>query len=471
MNDEHISFISKKIDKSLFSDKEFMMFLVKKRPYILELASKELKNDRDVVKTAIDSHRSGYMYTSKKLQKDTQIIARAIRSGLEPRYLEKFLDPKYILDVVVKNEDIVLALFEIRGFAELQPFFVKYPSDLIRTNRDFILKILKVNADYNLLKYMSSELRNDKEIAYLFIKESGFALEHLSDEIKNNKELVMLAVNNFGSALDYASDNLKKDKEIVLAAVKSWVSSLQYASDELKNDIEIVRTALSIDGEAFIYCGNSVKKDESILELALLNTKIFYGLDEIIESIEGEINEELLVRVALSNPLVFSYVSNINLIKSTLTDHPHLIMFLNDDITMNTRLLDLISDKDALMLLKQEKVIKNESPVQLFKLLYELGIKIKVQETKLKMFNFSFYMKHHMDRLYYILLNCDYNFKQVIKFPTYLKHYVALDDVLMVQTLLRNVKFEYELVLSMVEMAQQNNSYNVIPILLAYTKK
>ena len=93
------------------------------------------------------------------------------------------------------------------------------------------------------LKFVSDELKNDKEIVLVAVTEYGVALEYASDTLRNDREVVLAAVRQDGDALVHASDELKNDREIVLAAVHQNGWALQYASEELRNDKEIVLAA------------------------------------------------------------------------------------------------------------------------------------------------------------------------------------------------------------------------------------
>jgi hypothetical protein len=58
---------------------------------------------------------------------------------------------------------------------------------------------------------------------YRLLLQNGFLIRYVSNELKNDREFVLAAVNRDGSALQYASDELKNDREIVLLLLLIWM--------------------------------------------------------------------------------------------------------------------------------------------------------------------------------------------------------------------------------------------------------
>lgn len=152
---------------ALREDKEITLKVVKKIGTFLEYASERLKNDREVVMTAITSEAEG------------------------------LISPWEILN----------------GKALL------FASDELRSDREFMIEVLQKNP--NALEYATDELKNDKDIVTEVVESCGFALKYASDELKNDKEVVLKAVKNNGVALEFASERLRDDKEIIIEAWRS----------------------------------------------------------------------------------------------------------------------------------------------------------------------------------------------------------------------------------------------------------
>jgi hypothetical protein len=81
-------------------------------------------------------------------------------------------------------------------------------------------------------------------------------------------------------------------------------------------------------------------------------------------------------------------------------------------------------------------------------------------------------IRNDRDKLFYIFSNCDYNFKAgSIPKTEYLEKFVKEDDSELVQILLQNRFMLPAKVKPMIEIAQKNNAFKVVPLLLSYTKK
>lgn len=63
-----------------------------------------------------------------------------------------------------------------------------------------------------------------------------------SSEIRNNKKIVLLALKNNGNLLKYVPDSLKHDKELVLTAVNQNYLAIQYINNELVEDKAILKS-------------------------------------------------------------------------------------------------------------------------------------------------------------------------------------------------------------------------------------
>ena len=92
------------------------------------------------------------------------------------------------------------------------------------------------------IQYASNEIKNDEEIARMVVCKfyQGDFLKYFSEELRNNKDFILDAVKFDGKALEWVSEELKNDKDVVLKAIENYPIVIQYASDELRNDKEII---------------------------------------------------------------------------------------------------------------------------------------------------------------------------------------------------------------------------------------
>lgn len=122
---------------------------------------------------------------------------------------------------------------------------MKYASSRLKGNREIALLSLKNDRFGSAYEYLSEELRADKEVTLAAMKAEGMNLSHSSLELQDDKDVVLTAVHHFADNLVAASARLKNDKEVVLAAVIKSPSSIRFASAEI-NSIVFKRDAVEI---------------------------------------------------------------------------------------------------------------------------------------------------------------------------------------------------------------------------------
>ena len=67
-----------------------------------------------------------------------------------------------------------------------------------------------VGENGGVLKFVSDELKNDREIVLKAVKKSFYALAFASEELKNDKEIVMETAKQYSVVLE---ESLEKDKK------------------------------------------------------------------------------------------------------------------------------------------------------------------------------------------------------------------------------------------------------------------
>ena len=130
-----------------WNDKNTAIEKIKKNPLALRFASSELKNDKEVVMTAVG----------------------------------KF------------------------GFGDC----VRHASDNLKNDREVVMTAVKNNG--LALKLLSDKFKDDKEVVMCSVSSRSGALEFASDRLKDDHEIVITAMENNKSAFEFASDRLKND--------------------------------------------------------------------------------------------------------------------------------------------------------------------------------------------------------------------------------------------------------------------
>ena len=118
----------------------------------------------------------------------------------------------------------------------------------------------KYYGDFMTLKYASDELRGDKEVVLIAVKQNSYALQFASKELQADKEVVLEAVKNKGSALEYASEELRADPEVVMEAIISEEpesNAAEYIHESLLKDKTFMLKALDTLVDYDLICTRS----------------------------------------------------------------------------------------------------------------------------------------------------------------------------------------------------------------------
>jgi hypothetical protein len=109
----------------------------------------------------------------------------------------------------------------------------------------FLIELTEIQSLYgpfqyqdNILEKYSKELRSNKELVLLLLSVSRntFVLKYISDELKHDKDFFLENIYHDIVSVYYAHDDLKKDKEFVLELFKLDIYTLEYADPILLND-------------------------------------------------------------------------------------------------------------------------------------------------------------------------------------------------------------------------------------------
>ena len=220
----------KNINNTLKNDREVVLTAVRKRGRYLREVSEDYKNDKEVVLAAIESYSINVLqYASPELKNDKEVVLAAIKTS--------------------------------HGKA------LQYASPELKNDKEVVLAAIKQDA--GSLQYASEELKNDKEIVLSTLKcdilRNGARC--IGEELRNNKEFMLEMINKYKLDAEYAGEDLKKDKEYMMASVKKRGASLYHASPELKNDKEVVLAAVNNgNGDAIRFASPELKKDEDIIK-------------------------------------------------------------------------------------------------------------------------------------------------------------------------------------------------------------
>lgn len=268
----------KMLSKNLKNDKNVVKVAVARHGYSLEYTSDELKDDYDVVMEAVKNKGEALEWASDRLKDNEEIVLEAINDGISILSAsERLRNNKKFLIWSVQN--LSNSSFEVKYFLnskeiednskkDVDVLKALAPNFKFTLNEDY-LKINDKNILYDLAKingyvlcYMNKNLINKKILKLAFIQ-NGLAVRCLSNEEKEkilDKELGLIAVNSNWKALKYFNNKLKDDYDIVMEAIKGNGEALKFASLRLQNDLDLVEEAYKTYPEILDFCKTAKNK-------------------------------------------------------------------------------------------------------------------------------------------------------------------------------------------------------------------
>ena len=140
----------------------------------------------------------------------------------------------------------------IYNLLQQYPDVFKHLQSRFRGNHVYVMIVLAT--DGHVLKYVSDYLKEDDHIARTAILQDSNSMCYLPDDspIRANLELAKIAVAQHGIIFTQLSDDLKKDREIALIALKENGKMLFHPSMEtFKSDLECMAIVMNGDKKLF----------------------------------------------------------------------------------------------------------------------------------------------------------------------------------------------------------------------------
>jgi hypothetical protein len=110
----------------------------------------------------------------------------------------------------------------------------------LKDDLDFVIPFIKKNGV--CIDYISKRLQTNETIQWEAIKTTGIGLQYAPKSLTSNYDFILRTINQSAiNAIKYASDDLKDNETLVSLAVMKQSSALAYASDRLKNDLNVLK--------------------------------------------------------------------------------------------------------------------------------------------------------------------------------------------------------------------------------------
>jgi len=356
--------------KMLKDDMDVVKTAIKNEPLAIQFASYRIRNNLEFMKDLILKDACTFEFASPKLRADIKVFELTFEDNEED--FDDDYEGKYIFEYFNTKENKILKAFPqmIPKFVKLTPFIVinwlnhrefakrlvslhgmvlrylpcyqndkefielaitswpkalKYASDEIHQDKDFVKSILK--KEVCCFPYTGYNIRSDKEIVmevletgsmwnflpaelqqdidvliqivthwpsmaprimeetdshflshnfYLRVAEKqGRYSKEFPLKIQGSKEIMLAAIENYSSAFLYCSDELTEDKEFVLLALDKNKEAIQYVSSELREDIDVVIAVVLQDASLFKFIPSSVKNDVDFMKELMISVDNF----------------------------------------------------------------------------------------------------------------------------------------------------------------------------------------------------
>lgn len=250
---DNLKFVTDKIG----NDKEYIISLINKDSVFFEYANEKMKDDEDVVMTALKSENAKmdfFNYASPRLKNDKRIVLKAMEIS--------FYNCRYIGDELKNDIGFVKTIIN-NGYPEILAFL----SDL-KDNEEIVRDSVSMNG--TLFQYASPRLKDNEDILRIAIKSFGPAFFDASPRLQKNIEIFKEALKTFRALDKYSLVNTPKeffkDKSVLIDAVKINGMMYKYGTEEDKKDIYIALTAIKNDKNVIGYLPEELKSNESFMK-------------------------------------------------------------------------------------------------------------------------------------------------------------------------------------------------------------
>ncbi len=301
------------LPKKYRNDKEFLMILLKKDYQSFEYISEDLKNDQELVWSAMFDCNiwyapvTCYLASGQKVKEDKDFFQKASAKLKEYRQSKELIASiKEAHKIAVANSkgasagavaEIKATLKNFRKeFAAADSWtasqsnknFTNYLEKVKEFSKDKKIMEMLVEADLSQktyyaknigqsIKVMDEKLQKDTEfLSKLMEKTEGKVFEFLPSEIKKDKNFIIA---NYSSNIkkEHLDKDLTQDAKFILELAKSCAGSrlflmsrIKYiVDDKLLSNKEFIEKFVEFDGGILDNVSNDIKKDKTIVKKAI----------------------------------------------------------------------------------------------------------------------------------------------------------------------------------------------------------
>lgn len=219
--------------------------------YALKWASPRLRDDKNIVVTALSSKYLGkseinskaLQFASKRLRDDDEVVIESLTHNWGNGF-------QYASERIRSNQEMAFAAIVMSETC------FQYLTPILKKDRDFVLKAMKISC--LVYQYLPEEFKTDKQVILEGFKSCQRAsksaemfffdlTKEMRQEIKEDRALLKEIIGIDGRLLpefydfDYKNNNSYiTDKELILIAAKTFPDIIIYADNNLKTDKDIL---------------------------------------------------------------------------------------------------------------------------------------------------------------------------------------------------------------------------------------
>ena len=120
-------------------------------------------------------------------------------------------------------------------------------------------------------EWVSSRLRDDKEVVLQAVQKDGLLLEFASSRLRNDRSVVIEALQNSGDAIKFAGSTFRDESDVILLAYKTYKNAFEYASKRVKDSTDLFISLVSKKGEELKWASERLKASKSVVSKAVSN--------------------------------------------------------------------------------------------------------------------------------------------------------------------------------------------------------
>ena len=165
-----------------------------------------LRNDRSIVKTAVEQNGFALQHASSELQNDRSIVEAAVaQNGMALKFTSRDLQNNRTIITTALQQDVNV-LDYVNQMAEQNRTFKSFTAYSL-----YVDWTSRVAANWRQLKDVPANLRGEKRIILQAIRQHGMALKYTPDYIRAARWMVFQAIQHNATALRHAHQDLQGD--------------------------------------------------------------------------------------------------------------------------------------------------------------------------------------------------------------------------------------------------------------------